>query len=861
MFSSRKTLFRLCLLAVAIVLLLAASAWTLLDLRDTARRQAEQQEKTILLAMQDDISGAIGNLDQSLQSALRGMAIPNLADLGPALRQAILFNAAANLAGTGGVVIADETGQLVYDSFATPARAVNIFDRDYFQALRDHADPGLVIVRPARSRFNGQWTVALARRINHKDGSFAGAAVIALELDFFQHLFSKLDIGRDGSIALFSTDGLLLTRRPFQPQYPGRDLSASALFSALARAPTGTFDAVDSLDGIRRLSTYARIGDQPFVAVVGLPDSDIYADWVGKTAVLCAVLLLLALIGSSLALAWGREFERRGRAEQAARHSESTCAEALARLDTLFENSADIMLVARAEPDGGFVYEAVNPVWESVSGMKPAMAIGQSPTACLPAELAGQVMQAWADCVRERQPVRLKYSTNLRRQTRRWDALIIPVVSKDGVVRRLIAVARDVTEQELLEAELRQAQRMEAVGQLTAGVAHDFNNILQGILGAMELLGEQPELHDDGRDLVDVTRSVAQRGATLVHRLLAFSRKQPLRPEVLKPEAVVAQLTALAERVLGGHIRLETSVTKPAWAVCADNVQLQNCLLNLAINARDAMPDGGTIRLRVANAEAGEAQSAGLPPGDYTCFAVEDDGAGMSPETLARALEPFFTTKPLGQGTGLGLPMVQGFARQSGGDVRIDSVPGRGTRVCLFLPRVAEPEPRSAEQAAYGSDGVDHGRGRVLVVDDEPAVRHTLSLYLARAGFATVTAEDGQQALDRLRTKEYYDLLITDQSMPGVTGSELIAEASRLRPDLPTMLITGYDKVRGLDELVGRVTVLRKPFEMAHLLRQVHALLDVAANDIPVRTEPSGQQPDDGTRGANVFPFRGGPGT
>jgi DNA-binding response OmpR family regulator len=149
----------------------------------------------------------------------------------------------------------------------------------------------------------------------------------------------------------------------------------------------------------------------------------------------------------------------------------------------------------------------------------------------------------------------------------------------------------------------------------------------------------------------------------------------------------------------------------------------------------------------------------------------------------------------------------------------------------------------------------------VLVVDDEPAVRHTLSLYLARAGFATVTAEDGQQALDRLRTKEYYDLLITDQSMPGVTGSELIAEASRLRPDLPTMLITGYDKVRGLDELVGRVTVLRKPFEMAHLLRQVHALLDVAANDIPVRTEPSGQQPDDGTRGANVFPFRGGPGT
>jgi PAS domain S-box-containing protein len=392
------------------------------------------------------------------------------------------------------------------------------------------------------------------------------------------------------------------------------------------------------------------------------------------------------------------------------------------------------------------------------------------------------------------------------------------ITATRGLTERLRKAEEDLRDQ---REQLFQAQKMEAVGQLTAGIAHDFNNLLQAIIGSLDMLGEQASLGPEGRECIAIAEDAARRGATLVHRLLAFSRKQTLNPSLLQPAKVLAEITPLIARVLGDRIGVETRIDQPAWPVIADGGQLGDCLLNLAINARDAMPEGGVVRLRVSNAGPDVARDAGLPAGDYTLFAVEDKGTGMSAETAARALEPFFTTKPIGQGVGLGLSMVQGFARQSGGDVRIESAPERGSTVSIWLPRANT----QADSLAEPHQEADYGHGRVLLVDDEKSVRQTLALFLTKAGFSPLAVASGEEALELLKAGAACHLLVTDQSMPGLTGNGLIREVSALRPALPAMLITGYNKVSGLDELPVHVTVLRKPFGRATFMRQVQALL------------------------------------
>ncbi|HJS86773.1 MAG TPA: ATP-binding protein, partial [Acetobacteraceae bacterium] len=420
----------------------------------------------------------------------------------------------------------------------------------------------------------------------------------------------------------------------------------------------------------------------------------------------------------------------------------------------------------------------------------------------------------------------------------------------------LLASVRDVTHETALEAQLRQKQRLEAVGQLTAGVAHDFNNLLQAIIGGLQVLQEQPGLGEQAQQCLAVAERAAWRGASLTHRLLAFSRQQALEPVLIRPAEMIAQLAELLQRTLGGRVRVQFTVEEATWPVRADAAQLDACLFNLALNARDAMAFGGLLRLHVGNAGPHEALPADLPPGEYVRFVVADDGAGMSPETLARVFEPFFTTKPIGKGTGLGLPMVQGFARQSGGDVRIESAPGQGTTVSLWLPRAMEADEAAMPARSGAQEQVEPRPARVLVVDDEPTVRDAMVLFLTSAGLKPVPVASAGQALDLLRAGEACDLLVADQSMPDMTGCELIEKVVRLRPSLPTMLVTGYDKVSGLDQIEGRVTLLHKPFERITFLRQVQALLGATA--LVVAVGAGTQAPGIDREASNVVPFRAG---
>ncbi len=390
------------------------------------------------------------------------------------------------------------------------------------------------------------------------------------------------------------------------------------------------------------------------------------------------------------------------------------------------------------------------------------------------------------------------------------------------------------------EAALRQAQKMEAVGQLTGGIAHDFNNLLTGINGCLERL--QTRL-SEGRveelaRYVSAARESGTRAAALTHRLLAFSRRQPLAPRATDIGQLARGMAALIERSIGPGVRLEFALGEDLWTTRIDPHQLEQGLLNLCINASDAMPNGGRLRVQAGNATLGDgpAQALALPPGDYVTLSVRDTGTGMPPEVKARAFDPFFTTKPVGEGTGLGLSMIYGFVRQSGGQVQLDSNLGEGTELCLYLPRHVGPpeavsppsEPAMMTQPAMMTHA---GEGaRVLVVDDEASVRMLVTDLLEELDYQVLQAADGPAALQRLQAGERIDLLVTDIGLPGgMNGSQLATAALALRPGLKILFITGYADADMLSpgSLPRGASLLGKPFTMAALAGRVQEMLAV----------------------------------
>ncbi len=380
------------------------------------------------------------------------------------------------------------------------------------------------------------------------------------------------------------------------------------------------------------------------------------------------------------------------------------------------------------------------------------------------------------------------------------------------------------------EDALRQSQKMEAVGQLTGGLAHDFNNLLTGITGSLELLQSrvsQGRLTGIDR-YVQTALGAAGRAASLTHRLLAFSRRQTLDPKPIDINALVAGLDELLQRTIGPQVTLRTTLAPGLWVTLLDPSQIENALLNLAINARDAMPDGGLLTIETRNETLVSGGAEDLPCGQYVSLSVGDTGAGMTAETMRRAFDPFFTTKPIGEGTGLGLSMVHGFVQQSGGRVCITSEIGQGTCVRIILPRHCGQMADLAGAAPLPAAAGD-GQGRtVLVVDDEPSVRMLICDVLNDLGYTVIEAEDGRGGLEILRSGRRVDLLISDVGLPGGMNGRQMADAGRvLRPGLKVLFITGYAETAALGDgnLGGGMQVLTKPFAMGTLAERVGALV------------------------------------
>lgn len=387
----------------------------------------------------------------------------------------------------------------------------------------------------------------------------------------------------------------------------------------------------------------------------------------------------------------------------------------------------------------------------------------------------------------------------------------------DGQPIEFAGTLTDISDQRLLESQLIQAQKMDAIGKLTGGIAHDFNNLLAAVIGGLGLIERRAQLGEEQQRVLAMTKRAAEQGSELVRRLLAFARRQRLEPHSIELESLQGAVLELLTHTLGGLVNLEWRVEEGIWAVFADQAQLELALVNLIINARDAMPAGGTVTILAENRHARSGELPAISDGDYVRLAVRDTGSGITADILEKVMEPFFTTKEVGKGTGLGLSMVYGFAKQSDGAFRIESEPGAGTTAELWLPRA--PEQAHAPRGIAPEPPTPALRPMtVLLVDDHAEVRSTTAAVLEDYGHKVTEAENGAEALAMMKKpQKRFDLLITDYAMPHLSGTDFLKEARLICPDIPALLITGYAEAEMIRDKPEGVETLLKPFTPAHL--------------------------------------------
>ena len=657
----------------------------------------------------------------------------------------------------------------------------------------------------------------------------------ALGRQLHAHRAGYGEVGPDGTL-LYSVSWTNGTVAPFAPTMPLASLGAREL-EELGRGLTTVFEAGQAADRdefpaiVRGVSTAVAVPlnrDGRLRGIVTLGRTDAHrwsADEIG-------------LIGEVAARMW--EALERARAEAALIDLNATLelrvgqrtaelASSMARFRTLFENAPAAIFLVRVGPGDRAVFEAVNAATEQFTGRSGTELIGGDVSAATRAD--DPLLARCLECAATGRPVRYEMNVDVKGEPRTAETVLAPLSIESGDVRRLIGISHEITAQRRAEDQLRQAQKMEAIGQLTGGIAHDFNNLLTGIIGSLALM--QKRLAAGRTDTIEryagLAMTSANRAAALTHRLLAFSRRQPLDAKPVDLNKLVASMDELLRRTIGESTVLRTVETQALWLTLCDPHQLENALLNLAINGRDAMPEGGRLTIETANAildNAYVAHEPGLEPGPYVVMSVTDTGLGMPPDVVARAFDPFFTTKPLGQGTGLGLSMIYGFVRQSGGHIKIYSEPGQGTSVKIFLPRFAGEDAEAVVEQPEVTPRAEDGE-TVLVVEDDATVRDLVLEVLRDLGYTALEEPDGLAGLLVLQSHRRIDLLVTDVGLPGMNGRQLAEQARLLRPDLKVLFITGYaeNAAFGNGHLDPGMQMMTKPFAVDVLGKRIRTML------------------------------------
>jgi PAS domain S-box-containing protein len=738
------------------------------------------------------------------------------------------------------LMVVDAAGHPVSLSDRFPARSdVDLSDRRWFRA---HAVDGshTHVGDALHSRITGEILFTYSRALRGPAGGFDGIVQVSVRPGFFQQPGLAAEFGQDTAMGLFGLEGRVLARTGLTQDQLDLPLPEAVQARIRAGDAAGVLRVQGTFDGQDRIVAFHRLARWPLVVTASVPVAEVLMPWHRaarwSAEVISAValgLLLLALLAIRLA-----EQEERARAALAT--ANRALRDAAVGLETrIVERTRDLtasetrfrvifdstfQLVALLDRDGRLL--EMNETALAFLGLTRAEAIGQriADLPCWPdAETRKLLARAVADAAAG---TRCRGQMVARRADGRLapvEASLRPVSAPEGGTAWLIAEGHDLTELKATEARLREAQKIEALGQLTGGVAHDFNNLLMVVLGNLGLLRKR--LPPDPRllRLLDGAQQGAERGAALTSRMLAFARRQELRPAPVDLAALVEGIVPLIQRSVGPTVQVATRIPEGLPPALVDANQLELALLNLAVNARDAMPQGGRIEI---TAELAEAPSRKAPPciapGRYLRLAVADSGQGMDAATLARATEPFFTTKGVGRGSGLGLSMVQGLAQQSGGGLRLDSRPGEGTTAAIWLPCAALGAlPEAPPPPPRPSPGATEPQ-RVLVVDDDPLVAAGTAMMLEDMGHRVTIAASAKDALALFERGELPDIVVTDHAMPGMTGTEFAARLRRTHPALPVVLATGFAEATA--DAAPWLPRLAKPYrqdELEDVLRRV----------------------------------------
>jgi PAS domain S-box-containing protein len=767
----------------------------------------------------------------------------------------------------------------------------NLSDRAYFQRAR--TSDRLAVGDFVRGRRIGGETIHLAKPYTPAGQGAAGIVVISLRLDWLATRLAELPLPPGTSATIADRNGTILARFPNGESYVGKKVVANAPLSLQGTA--SGVGKIISVDGTPRMAAWIPPAAEKngFFVGIGLDRNAMFAEITADNQIGVVLIVVIGIL--TLLLAWffggrliGRPVLRLLQATERWRAGELGTRTRLAhdnsefgRLASALDDMAQTTMLREAVLRENEERLRLAMVTARLGVRELDLITGQATSSPEAEEIFGRDaerdvhIERWFEQVHPDDRARLRENWARARETPgvdieheyrfrrpdgswRWIAAHGRLMFEDGRPVRTIGVIQDITERRRMEDELRaltrsletrvqdeitareaaqmravHGERMQALGQLAGGIAHDFNNVLQAVSGALRLIGRRPGDADSVLRLSLLAAEATERGASITRRLLAFGRRADLRTEAIDAEALLHDLCEILTHTLGAaiEVRIETEHGLPRFT--ADKSQLETSLINLATNARDAMPDGGVLTLSArhdtVNADD-RGHEAGLAPGDYVRLSIEDTGLGMDQATLARASEPFFTTKKDGAGTGLGLAMAKGFVEQSGGQLQVQSHPGQGTSVTIWLPRaeveIASPQRASpTDVSGFGTAGA----ARILLVDDDDAVRSVLKMELEAAGYHVLAAPGGAAAVALVDAGHPFTALVTDLSMAGMDGLGVIRAVQKIRPGLPAILLTGYAgdgaalAVGGV--VSGAFSLLRKPVSTEQLIDRLEALI------------------------------------
>lgn len=802
---------------MALVILQAFQSWR--EYR-ADREDAETRASNLVYILSAHMQEAVAALDASLVQ----IAVANQRLGGPTGDpddwQAVLTGAVAGMPIGPSLSITDSNG-IIRHSTIPELVGQSRSELYLFQALSAQRDARLVADKPFRSQTRqGSMLIPLGRRLETSDGGFQGVVVVTLRPEQLREFYRSIDVGRGGSIRILHTEGKILFHEPSLRNPIDTPATNDPVYVAYRSGMhNGRFE--EQVDGRVKITAFHALPSPGMMVAVSLDRNSALAGWRRDLAVDGGVLAaeLIALMAATLTIMRLLKARQAAALRLARRERQLLLAESIAEMGAVtFDIAAG---TARPSPNIAAIFGWPEPSEETS-------------------------IQQFLGALHTEDRVLLEEAIWRCHQTGEAYRQEFRIVHPDGAERTIlsegfhdsgsrtdpagvIAICQDITSHRLAERQLIQSQKMEGLGQLTGGVAHDFNNLLTVISLNLSELTEWPSIDPEAREMAEAALHAADRGADLVRSLLAFARKQPLRPRVIDVNEIVRYTDHLLQRTLGDLVDLETHLGHEIWPVSVDPAQLQAALVNMAVNARDAMSQGGKLTLETRNVFLDEHYAEHNPdvrPGAYVLLAVSDTGSGIPAAILDRVFEPFFTTKEVGKGTGLGLSMIYGFVKQSNGHIKIYSEFGQGTTVKLYLPR-SEAIVEAAESVEEVEPRPPSGES-ILVVEDDAMVRDFVVRQLERLGYRAFAAGNGAEALAVIDRDDHLDLMLTDVMLAGgMTGKQLAQQAGERRPGLKVLYMSGYaeNAILHHGRLDPDVTLLSKPFRAADLERAIREII------------------------------------